>query len=616
MTTVQATDITPEILKQIEQMVVESELPPKPPHQVIIGEDRTLDKNKERLLRMTNVVSKFAGTLTLRPIKVHLDCEYNAIEAPAWSDADSITFNERLVGDLSTPEKVTSIKGLSLHEISHIMLTPRTGTVLATNIRKEDLWQAFNALEDQRIEMFMTAKYSNVADWLTATVAQHLLDTPKQIPVSFPLLYGRKYLPVEVRRLVRDNYEQPQHIDEMSKLIDKYITLNLADSKNYDEAFKIIKRYHELVNSLSGQNPDYPQFGTGWARIADPNRHNVRKKGEYKSSSSKPLNKQKQQDMANRVSTDNGTEYGDAQGTGFGSGAGEGGDGKQILQSVVEKVLQSKRREIAQTMKQFSGDAELTGTKLKTLSRHEYSIQQQVDQSVMAQSKSFATELERLRAEHDPGWLRLQSNGKLNVQRYVTGCDVEEAFDQWDMGREDAVDIEAVVLLDISGSMMWALKNAYQSMWAIKRALDKVNASTTVLTFGQYAKLLYSSDERAKPKHMTYAYSEGSTEPLKAIQYARSVLAESKRAIKIIITITDGIWSESRACDDTLMYLRKAGVLTALAYVSNPEWQRPGDVTHIDTHGCAVAVNINRGEDLFTLARQMVKVGVASNLTK
>jgi Mg-chelatase subunit ChlD len=199
------------------------------------------------------------------------------------------------------------------------------------------------------------------------------------------------------------------------------------------------------------------------------------------------------------------------------------------------------------------------------------------------------------------------------VYRYATGGAVDEVFDRWDEGREDVVDIETVILLDNSGSMSWTIESAHDSMWAIKRALDKVNASTTVLTFGNKSSLLYSADERATTK-LKYAGSEGSTEPLKALRYARSLLANSKRAIKIVISITDGYWWGGDECDETLKYLRKAGVLTALAYVSNPDHYRPGETTTIDTHGCAVAVNVTNGKDLFTLARQMVKVGVAHNL--
>jgi hypothetical protein len=603
----------------IEPPQITVEPPPLAPHQVIIGDTTLLDRNTERLLRMTQVFSKFAGTLTLRPIKVEVSRDGQG-NAPAWSDSDSITFAHNHVGDLTNPKHVTALKGLSLHEISHIMLTPRYGSILAKNVQKAKAWPAFNALEDQRIEMAMVAKFSSVSDWLVATIAEHLLKSPNQIPVSFPLIYGRKYLPVEIRKIVRDSYERPQDVAELSSLIDRYIVLNLGDPKNYPEALKIILRYNEIVSGLEGTNPTYPEWNAGWERIVDPNRHCERKTGEWKSSQSKALSKSQQEAMVGRVKADNGDDYGELGDSGesvsdpaSGSEAGHGGSLEQILKDTVDKIIVTRSREIAQTIKQFSGDTELSGAEMKPLPRHDWVYDKAPSPSAIQSAKSFANELEQLKALHDPAWLRQQSQGRLNVQRYVAGCDVDEAFDQWDSGREDAVDIEAVVLLDISGSMSWTLNSAYESMWAIKRALDKVNASTTVLTFGSKSSLLYSANERATT-NLKYAGSEGSTEPLKALRYAKSVLANSDRAIKIVIAITDGVWWGGHESDEILQYLRKAGVLTALAYVSDPSCQRPGDTTRIDTHGCAVAVNVTNGKDLFTLARQMVKVGVHKNL--
>ena len=615
MTTVVIENNNVTVVPETPQIIVETE--PKTPHQVIIGESLELDRNAERLLRMTQVFSKFAGTLTLRPIKVEVSREANN-GAPAWSDSDSITFSHHHVGDLTQPRVVTALKGLSLHEISHIMMTPRYGSILAKNVQRAKVWPAFNALEDQRIEMAMVTKFSSVSDWFVATIAEHLLKMPNQLPVSFPLIYGRKYLPVEIRKVVRDSYEQQQNVVELSSLIDRYIVLNLSDPKSYAEAFQIITRYHELVSNLDGNNPNYPEWNKGWGRISDPNKHCDRKTGEWKTSKSKPLSKSQQESIAKRIVISNGEGYDDPptnpdSGSANGQEAGNGGDFTQMLEDTVQQVMSKKNREIVQAIKQFSGDAELTGAEMKPLARNEWVVHKTPALAAIQSARSFANELEQLKALHDPAWLRQQSQGRLNVQRYALGCEVDEAFDQWESGREDAVDIEAVILLDISGSMGWTLESAYGSMWAIKRALDKVNASTTVLTFGNKSSVLYSANERATTK-LKYAGSEGSTEPLKALRYARSLLANSNRAIKIVISITDGYWWGGAECDEILMYLRKAGVLTALAYVSNPDHYRAGETTTIDTHGCAVAVNVTNGKDLFTLARQMVKVGVAHNL--
>ena len=604
----------------------------------MVYNDTAVDKQQERLVRMSQVFSKFASTLTLRRIRVELfNGRYMSgiPDAPAWSDSDSITFRTDLLKQLDTPKGVTGLKGLSLHEICHILLTPRDGTVLVKKVRGAKVWQAYNALEDMRIEMFLHTRYSNVKDWLTATIAQYLLDNPAQVKHQFPLVYGRKYLPVDIRTMVRDEYQYPQHIAELQQLIDQYIVLNLADPANYNKAFDIIKRYHELIASQqedyksgdaceTGQGcGEHDHHYDGWQKTRNPHGHDTRKNAEWKPGS-KSLTKQQQEAIAQRIKTDNGDGYdSDASDPnkpltrgGTGAGAGSGGSKvRESLQDLLDDIYQRKHEEIVDTIRQLNGEAKLNGKQVSTPIRSQWVQQLAVEPDVVSASRSFANELERIKGDNDPGWDRRVESGRLSVARYVTGADVDECFDQWEMGREDAVDIEAVVLLDTSGSMDWALKSSFQSMWAIKRALDKINASTTVLTFGSNAELLYSSDERASTT-MKYTGDGGGTEPKQAVEYAYSVLANSKRAIKVFIPITDGMWYNSEDTDNKIRQLRKAGVLTALAYVVNPDSLKKDEenLIKIDSHGCEIATNITNPRDLFTLARKLVKVGVARNL--
>ena len=132
----------------IEQIQVPEEEPTPP--SVTRYNDSALNAETTRRLRMLQVVSKFASTLTLRPIKVALSSgtEPNHQIAPAWSDSDNIWFNDAMMGDLADVNTVLGVKGLSLHEVAHIMLTPRTGSNLAKDVQRENLWRAFNALED------------------------------------------------------------------------------------------------------------------------------------------------------------------------------------------------------------------------------------------------------------------------------------------------------------------------------------------------------------------------------------------------------------------------------------------------------------------------------------
>jgi hypothetical protein len=611
---------------------------------ITLSNTGTLNRDHERMLRMAQVVSKFASTLTLRHIKVHLDADFNA-PAPAWSDADNIWFATGKLGKLNDPKVITAIKGLSLHEICHILMTPRVGSNLGTWVRQNDLWRSFNALEDMRIETMMTTKYPSITEWMVALIAQHLLNNPKQYSVAFPIIVGRKYLPIELRNAVAQVYEDPASVSEMTSIVDQYVMLNLADPAQCNLAQPLIQRYDELVKQLQPANPtDAYDRATGWQRIQDPSGHDQRKEGELKSSStSKPMSKGEQQDIIDRMKRQQSEQSDSEQSEGqsdrtptpdsdaSSKQAGRGDDNRQdreILDELLEDTLYNAMDrlsdDIDNTIRQFNGEAELSSNAVATPTKAE-SYNSDVPFEAVTASKSFGGELELLKGEYDPAWDKRQDSGKLNVLRYGVGCDVDEAFDRWELGREDAVDIECVILLDTSPSMSWTINKAYDNMWAIKRAMDKINASTTVIAFDDAARVLYSANERATYQKRVTDMGRG-TEPLKALKYAKYVLAESRRAVKLIISITDGAWSQRDECDNIVRQLRKGGVLTALAYVDDTDWwneryadygpnyKRSRSEITIDTHGCEVAVLVNEASQLFGLAKRLVKVGIARNL--
>jgi hypothetical protein len=153
-------------------------------------------------------------------------------------------------------------------------------------------------------------------------------------------------------------------------------------------------------------------------------------------------------------------------------------------------------------------------------------------------------------------------------------------------------------------------QNAYESMWALKRALDRINASCTVITYSNEARLLYDAEEKATST-VKNAGTGGGTSPLKAIRYSTKVLANSSRAVKLLFTITDGEWSDAEECDKLIRKLRDGGVLTALAYIGG-SWD--GESASNKHHGCEVFSHTRSSADLFSLGRQLVKVATQRNL--
>jgi len=650
-----------------------------------------VDRNAERKTRMAQVVEQFATRLTLRPIRCRVA---ESGVAPAWSTSNTISFNGQNIGDLLDPRVVTATRGLALHEVCHILFTPRTGSDIMQWVIESKLGRAFNALEDQRIETLMVGRFgSSVVDWFTYMVAEHLLDSPQAMAYSFPLIRGRKYLPAELRRAVRDLYVNQQDVAELEAIIDEYrLLLFPADT---ERAKELIARYNQLVKQ-AGQ--DEAGNGNGWDKTHDP--HAKREASEHESTTkSKPLSDKEQKrakanaeareeqdeteaesatntpdqpaeepaedefnfgdgdsdwedededeptdsdggqpsdsdsdssDSDADTETDSDTDApadaqpadgdapADAQPTDQPSEstsdtAGTSGDAQltDLLENISDSVLERLADQLADDIRKFNGEAELEGERVgaPALAQHQTAS---VSPTAMRASKSFGVELERLRADFDPAWERRTSSGRINAQRYMTGADLDEVFDRWDEGRDDAVDIEAVILLDTSGSMGSQATSAYESMWALKRALDKVGAGCTVVTFSYGAKLLYGNTELAS-NTMRFAGTGGGTSPLQALKYSTRVLADSSRAVKVLFTITDGEWSDAEECDKLVKRLREGGVLTALAYIGGA-WD--GESASDKHHNSEVFSHIRSSADLFSLGRSLVKVATQRNLTK
>jgi hypothetical protein len=644
--------------------------------------------DQQRKERLAQVVSKFASTLLSRQINVAVETKSsysqnnngNSIPSTeAWSDAENIWFNGDLLGNLTDQETALAVRGLSLHEIAHILLTPRAGSNLVKWVRNNGYEQVFNILEDQRVELFLSARYSNVKYWFTASVAKYLLSKPNHVPIAHLLLRGRAYLPQDLRDAVRNAFQWPGIVNDVDRIVDAYTTLNLSDSNSIPMAMSLIQELANLLNVSKPDNSnssdggeggegnedsDMPQ-GNGWNSI--PNPHSCIMKSSERS---KPANKATQQQLVDKIlkqrnqqaqtptgseeseeydkpeTTNKGNESGDGKdksndtndsetsapnkdgnpGTTAGSGNPNGTNNvKEIAQKHLNNNKQMLRQDLSNMVSQFNGDVDLISGKQTTPSRSAYEYTRPVEPAVINQVKSFVNQLQLIKSEHDPGWLRKVNSGKLNVYRYMTGSDADEVFDLWDDGREDVLDIEAVILLDNSGSMSWTIESAHDSMWAIKRSLDKVGASTTVMTFADDARMLYSASEKAKVVKK-YVGTAGGTEPRQAINYAKYIFANSERAIKILIVITDGVWYRSEEPDSVIAQMRNAGVITALGYIDYDN--RPGNEavieqrkaigqkSTIDGHNAEIVVSLQDGSSLLTLAKALVKAGIKRNLSK
>ena len=643
------------------------------------------NEKRDRLLRLAQVFQRANSVIALRPIKVHIVNQPDG--APAWSGANDVWFNEAKINDKFDTETLLSIQGLDFHELAHVRYTPRNGSDICLWVIENNYWKAFNALEDQRIETLMVGRFPSTVNWLTATVAQFILNTPEAIENAYPLLRGRRYLPLEIRQLARKHYAKQENIVALGEVIDEYRLLLFPDDT--ERAKELIARFAELIQ---GDN------------LADPNGHEARPFQGHESSDSRPAPKREQErdrknaekqekeldkedtqsssadsdddsdsnddsdsDSQSNSSSDNFADSNDKGGNGgndsddeldsdddsdskedsdsssdFGDvtvaedsdddsesddsyeadnlsrHAGAGGKSKtansQEVTDTMEEIIQSVTEELMDNLNKLSMQVvgkPLMGTvNAESVSRADYRSVSATADLVMVQ-RSFARELERLKANYDPSWLTEQRSGKLNANRYMQGASVRTLFNKWQSGRDDVTAIEAVILLDRSSSMQGHnAKEAYKSLWAIKRSLDKVQARTTVYTFDSHTHLLYSADEKADTT-VRDSGASGTTQPEVAILNAQNILATTDKPIRILFMITDGAWGGDKA-EESVRRMKEAGVLTCQALLYPNEVSNEG--LERCRHNFEIIKRIGEAKDILSLGQSLVRTAIARRL--
>jgi uncharacterized protein YegL len=521
------------------------------------------------------------------------------------------------------------------------------------------MWTAFNALEDQRIESFFTAKYPSTVAWFSAMILTHFKSNPEVFENSYPLLCGRRYLPVEIRKESRALYPHQDKVDEFKAIINEYRTLVFPTDT--DRGLELIEQYYNLLPKSEGGNGDEtgtPKYkavngdaeGGRPVKVIDPCGHGSRpNEGIESTPTSRPVPPRQQEkerdragskpedldddlpeikaedidwsdfddqgDKSDETSNSDGGESGDAEVTPPEGESTAGADASEMISTMLEEILSESgiAQEINDILRVISGQPTLTSNNSQEPERARYS-EISPDSVTVDASRSFGRELERLRASFDPAWDRYENSGRLSVGRYMRGDDFDTIFDQWNEGREDATDIECVIAIDHSGSMSGSkIANANRAMYAIKRALDRIDASTTVIAFSDETHLLYRASEKANSM-IRDSFSGGGTTPDEAIKYATKLLAESDRKIKIFFVITDGEWyGDQTTNEDAIKRMGQSGVLTAFAYI--PEKNEEVVLTAEKAHNCEIGAVVANPFDLITMARAIVKYAISRRLT-
>jgi hypothetical protein len=611
------------------------------------GSEARSEEDQERLVQLgalCRVYEQADRVLTGDPLIVNV---MPGGPAPAWSDGAAIYINQEEITSMDL-ETLTQVTGLNYHELAHHFYTPRKGTELIKWVLDNNYMEATNILEDQRIETLLVARYPSVAPYLINTCARWLGNSPDELPGVYPLVRGRRYLPVEIREAYRDAFALPELIPAIIDIVDQYRLL--AFPKDYKKAQELIQRFNdEILKPFKGS--DIPMSGgpngcghrdpisKGRPEPGKDQEMDAKRAGKQGVAESVYIGKPKpKQEPANTNTPDASEQSGrmpvpqsaaDALTLrslnqeanrdtppsftpGEGHHESKGGIPDNIndmLDRAIDDVYGNKAVQQDIKAKQrviVGGDGKFDES--NKMGKFDLTA---VPQETVVMYRRFAKELERLRDECEPGWNKGVPSGRLNVQRVINGCEIDEAFDRWEEGN-DGADVEAVILVDRSGSMSSNQndKNASLACWTIKRALEAIDAPVTVYAFDDKTEIAYKRTDRANRTHYKFIYGNGGTNPYGSLVAAEQLLMSSRKKNKMLFIITDGVFNVEKN-DELIERISKRGILTAMTLIMDDRDMQyyTNNHNYVEDnfrHGAEVFGRINSARDLVPFAKSVV----------
>ena len=571
-------------------------------------------EEKQQLLTIRNnlldsiasVYERADSILTGLDIEVRIGTpEDSSIDAPAWNDGKVITFNEKIIKD-NDENTIMGIHGLNYHELAHLLYSPRIGTELGQWVMDNDLQLAFNILEDNRAETYLVEKYPATRNFLIATLGDYILEHSDNdtFADNFILLAGRRYFSYETRAELGKAYARKYGSTRASiiwRIVNAYRTLVFP--RDYDKAKLLIRKLRDYLPpvietpngcgarrplkngrpetgkqqegmNLQGDSecPDFGKESESENKPAELNGNSPRAGNSGDEDSNKPMEKQA---TRNQSALDKLTE--------------------EVTRAKQNKELQNKVRETQLSITKSNANKSILSRKTAELLEPTA-----VD---IATARMFAQELEQLRIEADPAWLREKPSGRLNMKRAMNSDinDIGKLFDRWEIGNDNH-DIEAVLLLDHSGSMSRDILAVCRSSWVIKRAIEQIDGRVSVVTFNHVSKLLYSGDERATEKYR-YTTSCGGTDPHYGLIETERIMLASQRPTKLVVLLTDGQWYGDDS-DKIIARMKEQGCLVVVVFLGQvSDYYSPEKLAH----GANIFRAIAEPSALINVAKDIVR---------
>ena len=485
--------------------------------------------------------------------------------------------------DLSNDDQIVdlvhTVKGFTYHEGGHIMwstppdylcslagcnkgthhqidgnlikpyLDPKVfNAVINKHVGGSAFQQAWNILEDQRMESAMVVVSPIMGRYFSTLVAKYMYDPGKE-EIAWPWIVGRTYLPRELRQMLRNAAEKHKHaalIPAMEEIIMTYRSSN--DPKVMHSC--VLRLAECLIVWLEGseglRNPDVHVTSFEYGKVG-VNRNQIQAVPE-----SPDFNLEKPEDSNTEVTGDKGNDGEEVEEPD--SSDNKDSDPPETDQSSAgdqsaEKTVKSYFDDIvSDNIAQMShGDANnflaSINDNLRQVAPRDESITPMTPDEVKEVANiqnSMMDVLDRLIVQVDPSWMFYRENGVLDPTAFITREPGDMNF--WsgmDGDKGNGHDLAVSLVVDTSGSMDHRIGRTSAVAMGIRKACEHYDIPCTITTFSDRVRLVVAGDEQVEHVKMG---AGGGTHIFDAL----TILDDQRygKRYHLVVIITDGEWSD------------------------------------------------------------------------
>ena len=599
--------------------------------------------------------------------------------------ADDGTGNTVYLNDIESLKRLVSeVKALQYHELGHLLFSQHINWMMADCGYGNDEWlkkypnlpqetatsvrRSWNILEDQRMETALVAESPYLARYLTylsvnwilneanwGTENQGVLDrtAEKAIACQYLLVVNRRFLPIELRRKARNNFNT--YFGDPATLQAEEAIRDYCKAVSVEDKVVAVVKFHQLLRALDITPPQFDDH-TGHPRNGKRPVKDSADSADEQDEDGKEITKGKSKDKTEPKDDANGDDKSDGSGSGDphegdddaqdgegssegdgdegddkgssndgeanddgGEGEGEGGAGngnpdnekpqqddtdagsseddttsdlKDLLEKIENEITNDS--DIEDTVRAINedfnrGDLQQLAPELSGTTMDDAGANRARDIAYR-----LSTAFDSASSSALPIWEEGHREGVVNAFRYRTrnAGDNEYRRTLTSTGNT-GLDVAVTLMLDTSGSMTSVGRELGVSGFAVKEACDQVGIDCTVVTFDSASQELWRAiDRHVEPVTLKPG---GGTDPSGAFGVLDTHREEQK--YHLVIILTDGVWSGDIKCHN---YASDGRVFLGVAFGAEV------DLAYLLNVGCDQVVNIDAIEQLPEVVRNFL----------